>query len=507
MFLQILLSICTFVIGLHLYFRYRYSGRLINKINGPKQTFLFGNLFDIFISPEILFHKQIEWRQKYGPTWKLSAFNYRSVYIYKPEDIEVVLSSTRYIGKNLPYNFLVPWLQEGLLTSQGEKWHQRRKMLTPAFHFQILKKFFPTFCEHSKELVNNLEKELYKEKTDLFPIISKATLGLICETSMGASTGEDIEFLKNKYFKPLHTVAWTMMYRITRIWLFTDTLFKLTNVAKIQNAALKSLNKFTTQIIQDRRKYRKHNNITGYYIHNEDDDDNNYGKKGKLAMLDLLLDEEAKGRIDEAGITEEVDTFMFEGHDTTATVLCFMIMRLANEPEIQDSIAEELKGIYGDSQRPPTLEDLSQMKYLDCCIKESLRLYPSVHFMSRYFTEDVKLGDVTVPYDTMCHFNVFDIHRNPDIFPDPEKFIPERFLPENCVSRHPYAYIPFSAGPRNCIGQKFAQIELKVIMSSILRRYILEPVTRTEDLVFTIDIILRTNHPIYVRFRERERHD
>lgn len=503
MFVQILLSIFAFVIGLHLYFRYNYSGRLLNKIRGPRQTFLFGNFFDIFISPDILFNKQIEWRQKYGPIWKLCAFNYRTVYVYKPEDIEVVLSSTQYIAKNLPYDFLVPWLQRGLLTSQGEKWHHRRKMLTPAFHFQILKKFFPTFCEHSQELVNNLEKELYKDKTDLFPIISKATLGLICETSMGTSTGEDnnIESFKNKYFKPLHTVAWTMMYRIIRIWLYTDTLFQFTNVARIQKAALKSLNKFTTQIIQDRREYRKNNNITGYYVHDEDD---SYGKKGKLAMLDLLLDEEAKGRIDEAGITEEVDTFMFEGHDTTATALCFMIMRLANEPHAQDSIAEELRSIFGDSQRPPTLEDLSQMKYLDCCIKESLRLYPSVHFMSRYFAEDVKIGDVIVPHKTMCHFNVFDIHRNPDIFPEPEKFIPERFLPENCVSRHPYAYIPFSAGPRNCIGQKFAQIELKVIMSSILRRYILEPVTKTEDLVFTIDIILRTSHPIYVRFRERE---
>lgn len=128
---------------------------------------------------------------------------------------------------------------------------------------------------------------------------------------MGTSTGEDnnIESFKNKYFKPLHTVAWTMMYRITRIWLYTDTLFQFTNVARIQKAALKSLNKFTTQIIQDRREYRKNNNITGYYVH---DEDNSYGKKGKLAMLDLLLDEEAKGRIDEAGITEEVDTFMFE---------------------------------------------------------------------------------------------------------------------------------------------------------------------------------------------------
>ena len=132
----------------------------------------------------------------------------------------------------------------------------------------------------------------------------------VSETAMGAPTHDDVNSLAAKYFKPLHTLASTMLYRVTRVWLYWDAIFQFSPVAKIQNDALKTLRKFTTQIIQDRREYRKN-----HYINTEEIDDDEcdvYGKKPKLAMLDLLLDEEKKGTIDEKGITEEVDTFMFE---------------------------------------------------------------------------------------------------------------------------------------------------------------------------------------------------
>lgn len=129
---------------------------------------------------------------------------------------------------------------------------------------------------------------------------------------MGASTREDVDSLTNKYFKPLHTLTQTMLHRVTRLWLYSDFLFQFTQVAKIQKAALKTLHEFTTEIIQERREFRKNNNITGYYDKDNDLNDGVYGKKIKHAMLDLLLDEEKKGRIDEEGIKEEVDTFMFE---------------------------------------------------------------------------------------------------------------------------------------------------------------------------------------------------
>lgn len=127
---------------------------------------------------------------------------------------------------------------------------------------------------------------------------------------MGATTRDDGDSLANKYFKPLQTLATTVLYRVTRIWLYSDTFFQFSSIAKVQKEALITLEKFTTQIIQDRREYRKNNNISTECI--DDGEENAYGKKAKLAMLDLLLDEETKGNIDEKGITEEVDTFMFE---------------------------------------------------------------------------------------------------------------------------------------------------------------------------------------------------
>ncbi|XP_026733291.1 cytochrome P450 4C1-like [Trichoplusia ni] len=504
MLLHTLILVVAIVICLHVYFRYSYSGRLIHKLNGPKGIFLFGNIFDIFISPEEIFRTQIRWRKVHGNIFRLYGLHYRAVYLYKPEYIEAVLSSTRHTHKGMPYTFLYPWLGEGLLTSAGEKWQHRRKLLTPAFHFLILKKFFITFCERAEELMKTFDKEADKDRTELFPLLSKSTLSIMCETSMGTTPQEDIETLTNKYFQPVHTLSTIIIYRVTRLWLFTEFMFQFSNVSKIQSLALKSLNNFTTQIIQYRRKSRNQMPVSVAF---GDESDDVYGKKAKLAMLDLLLDEERKGRIDEKGIREEVDTFMFEGHDTTATALCFLIMSLANEQKIQALVREEMLSIFGDSQRIPTIEDLSKMKYLECCIKESLRLYPSVHFISRMLTEDLKIDGYIIPKGTICNFNVFDIHRNPEIFPDPETFIPERFLPEKCANRHPYAYIPFSAGPRNCIGQKFAMMELKTVISSLLRKFHLEAITKPEELVFKPDLVLRTSKPVYVKFCKLMKND
>lgn len=159
--------------------------------------------------------------------------------------------------------------------------------------------------------------------------------------------------------------------------------------------------------------------------------------------------------------------------------------------------------IFDTSDRNATMEDLKDMKYLECCIKETLRLYPSVHYMAREISEEIVLGGYTIPKDTICQIEIYDLHRRPDFFPDPDKFIPERFLPENSVDRHPFAFIPFSAGPRNCIGQKFAMLEIKTLISRLIRKYQFEPVTRSSDLKFYVDFVLKTSHPIYVRFRSR----
>ena len=121
----------------------------------------------------------------------------------------------------------------------------------------------------------------------------------------------------------------------------------------------------------------------------------------------------------------------------------------------QEKIMEELESVFGTSQRPISSYDLREMKYLEQCIKETLRLYPSVPMIARTLGEDVKLGKYTLPEGCDVMIAPFAIHRDPDEFPNPEIFDPDRFEPDKNEKRHPYAYIPFSAGPRNCIGKGF----------------------------------------------------
>jgi cytochrome P450 family 4 len=221
-------------------------------------------------------------------------------------------------------------------------------------------------------------------------------------------------------------------------------------------------------------------------------------------MLDTLLAAEERGEIDNEGIREEVDTFTFEGHDTTSAGLTFSFLLIALHPTIQTRVFEEIREIVGGrdlADLEPT--DFNEMKYLDRVIKECLRIYPPVPFISRELSEDLMTEKGLVPKGAQIHLHIYDLHRDPEQFPDPEQFDPDRFLPENCEKRHPYAYVPFSAGPRNCIGQKFAMLELKTIMSSVLLKFKLKPITQREDIVFIADLVLRSRNPIKIKFEAR----
>lgn len=184
---------------------------------------------------------------------------------------------------------------------------------------------------------------------------------------------------------------------------------------------------------------------------------------------------------------------MIKGHDTTSASMCWFIYLMAAHPEHQQLVYEELQDIFGDSDRDCTVDDIPNLKYLDYCMKETLRMYPSAPLIERMANEDIQIGDYNIPAGSNILMLIYGMHHNPRIFPDPEKFDPERFFPENCIGRHPFAYIPFSAGPRNCIGlfinsyddsvaktyktilyragQRFALTEEKVVLSNLMRRF------------------------------------
>ncbi|XP_072942377.1 cytochrome P450 4C1-like [Epargyreus clarus] len=474
------------------------------KIPGPPGKFLLQNTLDVQLDSVKLFYYLRALSKKYNRLYKLMVGYVKGVAIYHPEDVEVLLSSNETTTKGFLYTFIQPWLKEGLLTSKGSMWQHRRKMLQPAFHFNLLTNFKSIIEENCSKLVDQLQAETSKPQTDITPYVDDFTLNSICETAMGTKLDEETNNFGKVYKDGIYKLGQYAVYRAQRPWLYPDFLFRFTHIGRKQRDILEILTSFRDKVIDKRRMYK--NELAASTDLSYGDDNENFcaskSAKKKMAMLDLLLEAEKAGIIDAKGIGEEVDTFTFGGHDTSANALQFTLMLLANNQEAQDKAVEECNAIIGDSNRSLTLADLANMKYLECCIKESMRLYPPVPLITRKASRPFKLKEYEVPPGTECAVMIFDLHRRSDQFDKPLEFRPERFLEK--PTWHPYAYIPFSAGPRNCIGQKFAMIEIKIALAAILRRYRILPVTTPQDLVFVVDYVLRIKQPIHVKFEERQ---
>uniref|UniRef100_A0A1B0DHA6 Uncharacterized protein n=1 Tax=Phlebotomus papatasi TaxID=29031 RepID=A0A1B0DHA6_PHLPP len=302
------------------------------------------------------------------------------------------------------------------------------------------------------------------------------------------------------YRNNIYSIGRLLVDRSLQPWLANDFIFKVLGYKEKLDKCLTPIHSFTRKIIQQRR-YEFHEDIVPVASTSEDI----YGgKKQRYAMLDTLLTAERNNLIDVEGIREEVDTFTFEGHDTTASGITMILFCLAQNPDIQERVYEEIKSIRQEKNGAPLeIADYSNLVYTDRVIKECLRLYPPVPFISRELTETQEVNGYPVPTGTIVALHIFDLHRDPQYFPDPERFDPDRFLPEQVEKRHPFAYLPFSAGPRNCIGQKFALLEIKTVIESILINFHLSPITRREDLVFVTDLVLRTADPIKIKFTRR----
>lgn len=194
---------------------------------------------------------------------------------------------------------------------------------------------------------------------------------------------------------------------------------------------------------------------------------------------------------------------IISGHDTTSAGISFTLYVLGLYPDVQEKVYEEIESIFHGTDRPATLADLNEMKYLERVIKESMRIYSPVPTMGRILSEDVQLDEYVIPKGTPVTIQVYYLHRDPRFFPDPEKFDADRFLPDNVEGRNPYAYIPFSAGPRNCIGQKFAMYEEKSVLSSIIRNFKVKSMEKREDLNLMRELILKSFNGINVTLERR----
>jgi len=148
---------------------------------------------------------------------------------------------------------------------------------------------------------------------------------------------------------------------------------------------------------------------------------------------------------------------------------------ISSNPNVEEKVLAEIEEVLGDREIPEH-EDMAKFKYLGLCIKEGLRLYPSVPTIARYMIEDTTVNGKLIPKGSDVYIHPYVIHRQEDTWENPEEFIPERHTAENSKGRHPFAFVPFSAGPRNCVGQNFALFEEKCVLAMVLRKIKMRPV-------------------------------
>ncbi|XP_045459714.1 cytochrome P450 4d2-like [Melitaea cinxia] len=433
----------------------------------------------------------------HGDVYRVHLFHTPYVLLSHPKYIEPLLSHTELITKGQSYDFLRPWLGNGLLTSTGRRWRTTRKFLTPAFHFNILQNYLTVFLKNEKILLKKLQNFTDGKAFDTFPVIALTALDNVTESIMGVSVDAQNNS-ESEYVKAIEILVKILSMRMRNPFFGVEAFFKLFKYKKQQDDALKILHSHSEKVIKMRREEIKNSNKSL----NENSD---LGIKNKYAFLDLLLLSEVDGvKISDQHVREEVETFMFEGHDTTTSGICFTLYCLSHHPDIQEKLIEEQKKILGEKlDRDPTYTELQQMKYLELVIREGLRIYPSVPLVERLVTKDTDLGDVKLLKGSTVIVNFFELHRHPELYDNPLEFRPERLDTVSANSaKSAFSWLAFSAGPRNCIGQKFAMMEMKVIIASIVKNFVLLPV-EVKELGLCAELILRSDEGVHIKLKPR----
>ncbi|XP_044270353.1 cytochrome P450 4d2-like isoform X2 [Tribolium madens] len=437
-------------------------------------------------------------QSKYGTVIKVWLGPRLHLLITKPEMVEFFLNSNIHLNKSNGYDLFKPWLGDGLLVSIRSKWKARRKMITPTFHFKILENFLEiSFNKQINILLDVLLKEASQsdKSIEIHSIINLCSLDIICETAFGTELNAQAK-CNPKYVEAVTGFLEIFTLRFFSAWLRHPLIFRFSDKYKKYVEYLKILHDFTNTIIKKRKEEFK--------LLQDTPKISEEGIKRRAALLDMLLEVSDNGKnLSDEDIREEVDTFMFEGHDTTTTSICFVLYAIAQNPDVQKKVYDELVSVLGtDYKKEITFSDIQELKYLDIVIKEAHRLYPPVPLIERSLEEDCTIDGLTIPKNTNISIFLYGMNYNKDVYPEPHVFDPDRFLPEKQGERHTFAYVPFSAGPRNCIGQKFALLELKTTIAKLLRCFDISPDPKNPPQVGMCSV-LKSRNGIHMFLKKR----
>jgi cytochrome P450 len=381
--------------------------------------------------------------EKHGPIFSLRLLHSRVVFMLGPE-------ANHFITVAHPENFhwregsfgdLIPLLGDGLLTID-EGYHDRaRAIMLPAFHRRQLTAMVDAMAAEAETSIATLRTgevvDVYEWMRNLaMRIAMRALLGLDPdEAGKGAAAAEHFERALGFY---------GIDYPLRLLRGPGSPWRKL-------NASRKVLDEI----------------VFGEIAHRRADP----AAAGGMDILSLLL--EARGEAGEAftdrEVRDQVMTLMFAGHDTSTSTLTFMMHELARHPDAVERLCDEQDRVLAGST--PSVEQLErEMPYLDMVLDEVLRLYPPAWIGPRRAVREFEFGGYTVPKGAYVNYCSWASHRLPEVFPDPEAFVPERFTPERKAALPRGAYVPFGGGRRICIGKRFGQTEVKLVATMLLQR-------------------------------------
>ncbi|XP_061088832.1 cytochrome P450 4F3 [Conger conger] len=479
-----LLQLCALVLLLAVLYRVARllwshalnAHRLRGFAHPPKRSWLLGHLGLIQSTEEGLQSvDELVRRYRHSCTWFLGPF-YTLVRLFHPDYTKPILTASAAITikDELFYGFLRPWLGPGLLLSNGEHWSRHRRLLTPAFHFDILKGYVEIFNK-STDIMHEKWRHLVaggQPCLDMFEQVSLMTLDSLLKCTF--SYDSNCQERPSDYIAAIYELSALVVKREYRMLHHWDWLYWRSPEGRRFSHVCAIVHKFTADIVDRRRAQLLHQGEPETHAA-----DTRTGRRKTTDFIDVLLlskDEDGNGLTDEE-IKAEADTFMFEGHDTTASGISWVLYNLAAHPQHQDRCRSEVDALL-DGRETEEIEwdDLTNLPFTTMCIKESMRLHPPVTTVTRRFSQDMTVAEGRViPQGNICLVSIYGTHHNPELWPNPEVYDPSRFDPENSTNRPSLAFIPFSAGPRNCIGQNFAMAEMRVVVALTIRRFRVTP--------------------------------
>jgi cytochrome P450 len=392
---------------------------------------------------------------RYGDFVHLKAGPYHGFLPSDPADIKHVLQdNARNYHKSPLYDRLRDNLGNGLLTSEDSFWLRQRRLAQPAFHRQRVMAMADAIVDCTGQVLERWDRTASLGGTiDVVAEMMALTQAIIVRTMFSTDLGATAAVVNRTW--PIINRRIGETFWSTRL----ETSLPLPANRRFWQA-LGELEAVVYRIIADRRRTRR------------DETD-------LLSMFLSARDEETGAGMTDRQLRDEVLTMLLAGHETTSLALSWTYYLLSQHPDVERSIADEVDRVIGDGQ--PAFEHLDRLICTRRAIEESLRLYPPAWGFSRRALDDDEIGGYRIPKGSLVFLIPFVVHRRPKLWPEPERFDPNRFAPEHESARPRFAYFPFGGGPRGCIGNQFAMVEAQLIVAAIAQRYRIELV-RDQDI-------------------------